>query len=46
MYYFSKDLHWNKEGHELASQIILEKLINDNLIPIPKENIEVNYAAK
>lgn len=43
MLYFPKDVHWNKEGHKLVAEIIYEKLINEDLISIPKGQIEVIY---
>lgn len=32
--YYKKDAHWNKEGHELAAELIYEGLINENLVLI------------
>lgn len=37
------DKHPNSKGHEIIANAIYEKLINESLIPIPKEEIEVKY---
>ena len=31
-FYFEIDGHWNEKGHELASNLIYEKLINEGMI--------------
>lgn len=38
-FHYSYDNHWNTNGHELAARLIYEKLRDDQLVPVTKQNI-------